>query len=172
MRVRFSSFRRLRNWIGRVDQTRLDLILALVLVSVAELEVWAGNGVTGQRLAAALISALITASVALRRRYPFSVGAAVPAAYAIEIGFWSNLQIVAVAVAYLAALYGLTVWTPTRRFLAGVALILTADLAIAAGPRLSLRHRRLRRRDAGRGAARAPSRRRPRTAGAAGRTGA
>jgi signal transduction histidine kinase len=132
VRVRLSGFRR-----RRIDPARLDLLVAALLTGAAELEVWLGGG--QHRLAAALIAPVITASVAVRRARPLLVGVGAPVVFALGLAFWSDLQIVAVAVAYFCALYALSVWTPPRRFAAGLALLVAADLASSAGPRASLR---------------------------------
>jgi signal transduction histidine kinase len=132
VRARLPSFRR---W--RIDPVRLDHLVAALLTVLAELEVWLGGG--QHRLPAAVIAPLITASVAVRRPRPLLVGVGVPIVFALGLAFWSDLQLVAVAVAYFCALYALSVWTPPRRFVLGAVLLVAADLASSAGPKASLR---------------------------------
>src|SRR5207245_3112699 len=83
----------------------------------------------------AVVAVAVTASVAIRRRYPASVGAAAAALVSLELGVWGDPQVIATSIAYLCALYGLTVWTPARRFVLGAALIVIVNLAPAAGPK-------------------------------------
>jgi len=123
----------------RPDPLTLDRALAALLMIVAQLQVWLGGSVGHHRVAAALVAAAVTASVAVRRRYPTLVGIGVPVLTAFELAFWGDPQIVADAVAYFCALYALAVWTPPRRFAFGVALLVAVDLAASAGPKLNLR---------------------------------
>jgi len=103
---------------------------------VAELEIWLGG--EQHRLAAALIAPVITASVAVRRARPLLVGIGVPIVFALGLAFWGDLQFVAVAVAYFCALYALSVWAPPRRFVAGLMVLVVADLLSSAGPQATL----------------------------------
>jgi signal transduction histidine kinase len=123
----------------RPDPLKLDQTLAAVLTIVAELQVWLGGSAGHHRVAAAVVAPAITASVAVRRRYPAFVGTGVPVLTAFELALWGDPQIVANAVAYFCALYALAVWTPPRRFALGTALIVAVDLATSAGPKVSLR---------------------------------
>ena len=122
----------------RPDPLTLDRTLATLLTVGAELQVWLGGGAGHHRLAAALVAPAVTASVALRRRYPTLVGIGVPVLTAFELALWGDPQIVANAVAYFCALYALAVWTPPRRFALGAALIVAVDLAASAGPKGNL----------------------------------
>src|SRR5947199_83291 len=83
---------------------------------VAQLQVWLGGSAGHHRVAAALVALAVTASVAVRRRYPTLAGIGVPVLTALELAVWGDPQIVANAVAYFCALYALAVWTPPRRF--------------------------------------------------------
>jgi len=122
----------------RPDPLTRDRTLATLLTVGAELQVWLGGGAGHHRLAAALVAPAVTASVALRRRYPTLVGIGVPVLTAFELALWGDPQIVANAVAYFCALYALAVWTPPRRFALGAALIVAVDLAASAGPKGNL----------------------------------
>ncbi|HET8892757.1 MAG TPA: sensor histidine kinase [Gaiellaceae bacterium] len=132
-----TSLARLRRF--RPDPLRLDRTLAALLTVGAELQVWLGGGAGHHQLAGALVAPAVTMSVALRRHYPTLVGIGVPVLTAFELALWGDPQIVANAVAYFCALYGLAVWTPPRRFALGAVLILAADLAASAGPKVNLR---------------------------------
>jgi signal transduction histidine kinase len=128
MRVLLCVLRRLRS-----DPLRLDWAVAAVLALAAEVQVWLGGIAARERVVAALVAVAVTASVAIRRRYPASVGVAAAALLAVELGVWGDPQVIATSIAYLCALYGLTVWTPRWRFVLGAALIVIANFAAAAG---------------------------------------
>ena len=119
----------------RPDPVSFDRILAVLLAVGAELEVWLGGSAAHEQLVAAVIAPLIAATVAFRRLYPTVAGVAAAALLSVELGFWGDPQIISNAVAYFCALYGLTVWTPPRRFALGLALIVTFDLALTADPK-------------------------------------
>jgi signal transduction histidine kinase len=119
----------------RADPLRLDWAVAAVLAVAAEVQVWLGGIATHGRVVPAVVGGAVTASVAIRRRYPASVGAAAAGLLAVELGAWGDPQVIATSVAYFCALYGLTVWTPPRRFALGAALIVIAGFASVAGPK-------------------------------------
>jgi signal transduction histidine kinase len=131
-----TSLARLRRF--RPDPLTLDRALAALLTVGAELQVWLGGSAGHHQVAAALVAPAVTASVAVRRRYPTLVGIGVPVLTAFELALWGDPQIVANAVAYFCALYALAVWTPPRRFAFGAALIVAVDLAASAGPKQNL----------------------------------
>ena len=112
-----------------------DRLLAVLLAVGAELEVWLGGSAAHERWVAAVIAPLIAGTVAFRRLYPTVAGVAAAALLSAELGFWGDPQITSTAVAYFCALYGLTVWTPRRRFAFGLALIVGFDLALTADPK-------------------------------------
>ena len=102
-----------------IDPVVLDRVLAVVLTAAIELETWFGSSQPHHKVAMAIAGPLLTAGVAVRRRYPFVVGAGA--------GLWgvvtstlfpSNLA--TVLVAWPCDMYALAVWTPTRRFLIGL----------------------------------------------------
>jgi signal transduction histidine kinase len=135
MHVLLAALRRLRS-----DPLRLDWALAAALALAAEVQVWLGGIATHERVVPALVAVVVTASVAVRRRYPASVGIAAAALVAVELGVWGDAQVIATSIAYLCALYGLTVWTPPRRFVLGAALTVIAGFSAAAGPKGHLRN--------------------------------
>jgi signal transduction histidine kinase len=122
----------------RHDPLTLDRTLAALFTVGAELQVWLGGSADHHRVVAALVAPAITASIAVRRRYPTLVAVGVSALTAFELAFWGDPQIVADAVADFCALYALAVWTPPRRFALGAALIVSIDLATTAGPKGNL----------------------------------
>jgi signal transduction histidine kinase len=129
VRTRLSSLPRFRP-----DPVTLDRALAALLTLGAQLEIWFSSEVSHHRLEFALVAPLITAPIAVRRRYPTLVGTAVPVLGAFQYAFGRDPQIVSEPVAIFCALYALALWTPPRRFAVGLALVVTADLAASVGP--------------------------------------
>jgi signal transduction histidine kinase len=125
------SLRRLAG--ERLDPLTVDRVLAVVLTAAAEGQVWLGSTATHQRLVPALVSPAVTASLAVRRRYPASVGVGAAALMGVELAIWGDAQVIAAGIAYFCALYGLTAWTPFRRFLLGLGALVGMDVAVAAG---------------------------------------
>jgi signal transduction histidine kinase len=123
----------------RVDPLTVDRVAAVVFTIVAQLEIWLGSSAGQHQLGAALITPVMTASIAFRRRYPMLVGVAVPVVESVEFAFWAGPNILSQAVANFCALYALTVWTPPRRFAVGFALVLAAVLASSLGPGATLK---------------------------------
>lgn len=116
---------------NRLDAGKVDVLLAVVLTVLAQVQVWLGAGTPEHRLAAAVLAAAVTGSVAVRRRYPAAVGIGVQAL--LELG--SLLDLTAspagppvVAVAWFCALYALAAWTTTRWFVAGLVFFVASDL--------------------------------------------
>jgi signal transduction histidine kinase len=122
----------------RVDPVRLDRALAVVLTAVAAVNLWHDGWFTAGRAAPTALQLLVTAAVAVRRRWPASVGLAAIAIMGVKFAFWSDPGVIAVAVAYFCLLYGLTVWTPSRRFWLGIAAAPVAFLLTALGPKATL----------------------------------
>ena len=123
---------------SRPDPVTLDRTLAALLTVGAQLEIWFSNEVTGHRLEFALVAPLMTASIAVRRRYPTVVGTAVSALGALQFALGRDPQIVSEPVAIFCALYALAVWTSPHRFALGFALVGAANLATIAGPKGSV----------------------------------
>src|SRR6476646_924994 len=93
----------------RLDPLTVDRLFAVVLTIVAQLEIWLGTSAGNHQLGAALITPFMTASIAVRRRYPMLVGVAVPTVQAVEFAFWAGPNILSQAVANFCVLYALTV---------------------------------------------------------------
>ena len=118
----------------RLDPLRVDLVLAAVLLVGAELEVWLTQDAGGYRLVAALAAPVLAACVAVRRLYPLLAGLVAQGTMAFVFAVWGNTQIFGTSIAWFCALYGLTVWTPPRKFAVGAAFVALSNLAAAAGP--------------------------------------
>jgi len=124
---------------SRRDPRTVDLAVAAVLTAVAQLEVWLGKGdpADPHRVVAAAVSLLATGAVALRRRWPFTIGVVVAWAFALQLAFAGDPQIIAASIGWFCALYGMTVWTSTRGFVLGMALLVLSfgcTLAAPEGP--------------------------------------
>lgn len=114
-------------WRLRVEPQRLDLLLALVLTAIGELQVLVGHIAVGERLVPALSVPVFGATVALRRRFPAAAGVVAGVLQPLLV-LHGDPQIISNAIAYFCALYALAVWTPTRRFVLGLAAVAAADL--------------------------------------------
>jgi signal transduction histidine kinase len=117
----------------RADPLTLDRALALVLTVGAQLDIWFGSGVSDHRLGIALIAPFLTVPIAFRRIYPMLVGTVVPMIAAIEFAVWHGPNLIVQPIANFCALYALTVWTSSRRFAIGFALVMATILATALG---------------------------------------
>jgi signal transduction histidine kinase len=121
----------------RPDPARLDMWLAAALFVGAELQVLLGDS-TGWRTASqAAVGAVVTASVAVRRRFPVAVGLGVQGLLVLE-GLYSNLPAGAVSVAWFCALYALTVWTSWPWFVAGQLFFVISNLLPSLGDPVAL----------------------------------
>jgi signal transduction histidine kinase len=116
----------------RIDPVKLDLVLAAILAITSELEAWFG-GVTGQeRLVVAVAGPLMAGTVAVRRRYPAVAGiAAALIAETVAIA-WKPPNTVSFGIAWLCSMYALTVWTSTRAFAVGAAVLTLPTLVSVA----------------------------------------
>jgi signal transduction histidine kinase len=121
----------------RVSPVHLDIALALLLLSLSELAIWWGRGGVAREHAVgvAVIAALVTSAVAVRRRFPFTVGVGAVALTSFQIALWGDPQLIPASIAYFLLLYAFTVWTPPRMFALGVGLLIAINLASAAGPK-------------------------------------
>jgi len=108
-----------------IASERFDRVLAVALTVALELETWLTNSVGDHRVATAALGPVSTAAVALRRRFPATVGVAVALVSVVEQALWPQ-QSIAYAVAWMCDLYGFVVWSTGRRFLAGLAAYVAA----------------------------------------------
>ena len=137
------TFKLVHTWLLRLrrfgpDPLTVDRVLAAALTVAAELEVWLGSDAAQHRLAAGLVAPAVMAPIAVRRRYPMLVGTFVPVLAAFVHAFWDP-QFVGYVVANVCALYALAVWTPPRRFAAGLALVVAVYVGTSASSLASLR---------------------------------
>ena len=122
--------RLLGGWRLRTDPVAVDYALAGALTVGTQFSIWAGHDATRDRLGAALTAAVITAPIAVRRRWPFAVGTVVPVVSAFDNAVW-NAQSVGYPIANFLAMYALAVWTTSRRFLIGITVVAAGALAQA-----------------------------------------
>jgi signal transduction histidine kinase len=111
----------------RLDPVRLDVVLAGVLVVVGEIQVLFGGAHGWALVSEMAVTAAVTGSVAIRRRYPAAVGIGVQALLVTE-GRIAQLPAGAVSVGWFCALYALAVWTTWPWFTAGVAFFAATNL--------------------------------------------
>ncbi len=127
------SVRRAIGLRARMSPFRFDLGLAVTLFVAAELEIWLTAAASGQRIVEAALASAMAACVAIRRLYPVAAGLASQTLIVATLAFWGGSQVIAIAVAWLCALYGLAVWSSERGFAVGIAYIVATDLATALG---------------------------------------
>jgi signal transduction histidine kinase len=127
---------RMRRPSSLLNPLTVDRVLAVVLTVLAQAEVWLGHG--DNRLVAAVVAFVATASIAFRRRFPTLVGIVVPLLYAFELGFWGDPQIILASIGYFCALYALAVWTSPRRFAIGLAFLGAGFFLASSGPKGSV----------------------------------
>jgi signal transduction histidine kinase len=114
---------------SRLDPRRVDRALAVLLLAGVELEVWiGGDGSSRHRVVAAVVGALVTGSLAVRRRFPRAVGFGVQGLLVADLFLSGHLPAGPVTVAWFCALYALTVWTSSAWFAAGVAFFAATNL--------------------------------------------
>jgi signal transduction histidine kinase len=121
----------------RPDLVKLDWAFAALFAVGGQLEVWLGNGAHGERPVVAISGTILAAAVAVRRRYPATAGlVAVVVANVVALA-WRPPSLVTYGVAWICAVYALTVWTSRRLFALGVAAFALPTLvaeAVGAGP--------------------------------------
>jgi signal transduction histidine kinase len=112
----------------RLAPERLDLVLAAVLFVGAQLQIAFAPARGWDRVSAVVVAGLVTASIAVRRRYPAAVGIVVQGLLVAE-GLVTRLPAGCVTVAWFCALYALAVWTTWPWFVAGVLFFVGSNLA-------------------------------------------
>ncbi len=117
---------------GRLTPTRVDEIVAVVLVVGGQAQVWLpGDASFAPRAGTAVLVAAVTGSIAVRRRYPAAVGIGVQALLVLAQLLSLPLNTAgppATAVGWFCALYALAVWTAWRWFWIGLAFFVVSDL--------------------------------------------
>jgi signal transduction histidine kinase len=116
------------------DPVTFDCAFAVVLVLVAEAQIWFGGSAGRSEIVAVATAPALAATVAIRRLYPTFAGVVAASVAAGTFAVWGDTQIFGSSIAWFCALYGLTVWSSPRRFLAGAAFVFVSNLATAAGP--------------------------------------
>ena len=116
----------------RMDPERLDRLLAGALVVGAELQIFLGGHTGWAAVSEAVTGALVTGSLAVRRRYPAAVGLGVQALMVAE-GFLGHPPAGAITAGWFCALYALAVWTTWPWFLAGIAFFAGSNLIPTVG---------------------------------------
>jgi signal transduction histidine kinase len=101
-------------WIRRIRANPLALDRAL-----AELEIWLTASAEGHRIALAIAGPVTTGAVAVRRRYPATVGISMLVLWVVLQTFWPS-QVVSAAVAWMCDIYAFAVWATLRRFVIGL----------------------------------------------------
>ena len=112
----------------RLEAPTVDLLLACALLVGVELQVWVGGGTGSDRVVGALVAGAVTASVAVRRRYPAAVGFGVQGLLAVVVSLGVALPFGFLTVGWFCALYALAVWTSARWFVAGLVFVAVSDL--------------------------------------------
>jgi signal transduction histidine kinase len=118
----------------RLNPLKIDWLVAAVLTLGLELEAWLGTGASRERLATALLGAVVTAAVAVRRLYPATVGLTAGFVAALIAVVWGPPSLVSWGIAWICCMYAFAVWATPRRFAVGVAAITLAGIASAFGP--------------------------------------
>ena len=116
----------------RIAPVRLDLIVALFLAVASELEAWFSSPGGRERLVVAVAGPLLASTVAVRRRHPAAAGIAAALIADIVAIAWTPPNIVSFGVAWLCSIYALTVWTTTRLFALGAAVLALPTLVAVA----------------------------------------
>jgi signal transduction histidine kinase len=111
----------------RLSPERLDTVLAVTLFVVAEVQVAVDDVAGWTAVSEVAVAGIVTASVAVRRRWPALVGFGVQGLLVLE-GRFAALPAGAVTAAWFCALYALAVWTTWRWFLAGLAWFVLTDM--------------------------------------------
>ena len=115
---------------------KLDRIVAAALIVLGQVELWIGNAVPGPKAVAAPLLVAMTLPVAVRRRWPLAAGTIVLVCNTVQAivgGYGTSL---AQGVAWMCSLYAIAVWTDTRRFLAGIGVLVVTNAVgyLAGGP--------------------------------------
>jgi signal transduction histidine kinase len=121
----------------QVNATKIDWLAAALLTVGLELDTWLGGVASRERLAIALLGPTVTAAVAVRRRYPASVGLLAGLMAGLISAVWGPPSVISWGIAWICCMYAFAVWATPRRFAGGLAAIALASCASATG-RVSL----------------------------------
>ena len=118
----------------RIDLLKFDRVLAVLLTVVLEIEVWVGGAAPGHAIATALLGALMTGLVAIRRPYPATAGVGAGLLADLFAGVWGPPSLISYGVAWMCCMYGLAVWARPRRFALGLVAVMAASVLSVVGP--------------------------------------
>ena len=104
---------------SRPSPLTVDRLLAVVLTIVCVLEIWLTPSAEGHRLVLSIAGPVTTGSVALRRRYPATVGIAMLVLWVVLQTLWPS-QVLGAGIAWMCDAYGFAAWAQSRRFALGV----------------------------------------------------
>jgi signal transduction histidine kinase len=113
---------------------RLDRLVAIICVAWGQLDVWLWHTTPGAKWYVAPLSALAAAALAVRRRHPLAAVSTVVVAEALLAFGGGHPNSIPVAISYICVLYGLAVWTATRDFLLGCAVVVGSDALTLTAP--------------------------------------
>jgi signal transduction histidine kinase len=122
-------------WVNRLPRGEaLDRWLAAALVVAAEVACFAGNATPHiPKWLAAVIAFTLPLGVAFRRRWPLAAGAWVLLLTNLIFVAGGNNYSIPLFIAWACALYALAVWTETREFLAGLAVLFGGNVLSSVG---------------------------------------
>jgi signal transduction histidine kinase len=113
---------------------RIDRYVAAALIVVSQIELWVGHAIPGPRWVAVPLTIVMCSTVAFRRRRPLLAGSvALVCNVTLIIVAGSPGTAVAPAIAWFCALYAIAVWTDTRGFLIGIAVLVGGNAATLIG---------------------------------------
>jgi signal transduction histidine kinase len=110
----------------RIDPARLDVAVAGVLFVFIELQAAFLHMSMTDRLVTALVGGAVTASVAIRRRFPTVVGIGVQLAMFATTP--EQMPAGPLTIGWFCALYALAVWTTRTWFIVGLGVVIVTDL--------------------------------------------
>jgi signal transduction histidine kinase len=110
------------------DKRQRDWLVAIVLGVVSLVQIALGPGTVRQQLLGSAFAVVTCATVAVRQAYPTAAGVTAQGLMALDFVTWHNLAAGGWTVAWFCSLYGLAVWSSTRRFIAGVTFVGLTDL--------------------------------------------
>jgi signal transduction histidine kinase len=114
----------------RIDHVKLDRVLAVALTVGLELEIQFSANQPHHRLAAALTGPLLTVAVAVRRRYPATVGVGAAFWGVATTAIWPPSSLACVGIAWILDVYALAAWVHGRRFWLGLLSYTIVGLAV------------------------------------------
>ncbi|HUA40564.1 MAG TPA: sensor histidine kinase [Streptosporangiaceae bacterium] len=110
------------------DPRRRDWLYASLLLLASVLQIAFADGAGPHPLIPALFASAVCVIVAVRRRYPGSVGMLAQALMATEFNIWHGLTAGGWTIAWFCALYGLAVWSAPVVFAVGAAFVGFTDM--------------------------------------------